>query len=638
MGLFSRKSKTDVGIALSNVRNNTVSSNNFPALENSSIWCCVTQLCKIFASLPLHLYSETGNSGKLDKESLFANLLKNPCPYLNSYSWRYIMHFNFEIHGVAMAIIQRTTVGDPCALFPVSPNCMYPFWDDGHLFWKYNGLETFPDSDILKFENTPISFTSCLCPVDYSQNELAIARSSQTLQRNFFDRATTLGGVVTVPRNTNQDVKFKLAEMFRNEFAGASNGYKTIVLEDNMKYEAIRLSEKDTSKMTEAQNFTLLQVSQRFGVPPFFLNDLTKATFANSEQQGTNLVVLSIQPRAVAIEEGYSKLLPDGQYAKYSLQGLMRGDHTARSAFYHNAIMDGWMCINEVRELEDLKPIKDGDKHFFPMNYTTISKVGLLVPPYSSEKVKEKVELTEKRKSEILFCEATKNITKSSRSQIESVIRKQLKAEIDLINKQVNDGASQLTLVNSFTSEIQSTLPNFRKSLEPIFESIMARLIPLVQKQCGTAAEVAEDDCAKYAYSYAKDVAERHLKMRIKSIEKKCNDTTNDNFVTDITDIEQEWIATVPQDESHEETARAGNCFNVFLFAQLGITYMHVVASADACEFCSSIDGKVVSVNGSVLTKGDSVSDGQGNVRVINKNYKNPPFHTHCTCGVAPGR
>ena len=43
-----------------------------------------------------------------------------------------------------------------------------------------------------------------------------------------------------------------------------------------------------------------------------------------------------------------------GRYeTKFNLNGLMRGDMTSRSNFYHNAVFDGWLSRNDVREMEN---------------------------------------------------------------------------------------------------------------------------------------------------------------------------------------------------------------------------------------------------------------------------------------------
>jgi hypothetical protein len=59
------------------------------------------------------------------------------------------------------------------------------------------------------------------------------------------------------------------------------------------------------------------------------------------------------------------------------VSGLLRGDHASRSAYYVSALQNGWMTINEIRELENLNPIgPEGDKHFVQLNMTTLDRMG----------------------------------------------------------------------------------------------------------------------------------------------------------------------------------------------------------------------------------------------------------------------
>jgi phage portal protein BeeE len=68
-------------------------------------------------------------------------------------------------------------------------------------------------------------------------------------------------------------------------------------------------------------------------------------------------------------------------FAEHSVSGLLRGDHASRSAYYVSALQNGWMTVNEIRELENLNPIgPEGDKHFVQLNMTTLDKVGQQAP------------------------------------------------------------------------------------------------------------------------------------------------------------------------------------------------------------------------------------------------------------------
>jgi len=63
-------------------------------------------------------------------------------------------------------------------------------------------------------------------------------------------------------------------------------------------------------------------------------------------------------------------------FIKFNVGGLLRGNTKDRSDYYTQMINTGIMSINEVRALEDLNAIPDGDKHLTQMNMTTIQKIG----------------------------------------------------------------------------------------------------------------------------------------------------------------------------------------------------------------------------------------------------------------------
>ena len=61
------------------------------------------------------------------------------------------------------------------------------------------------------------------------------------------------------------------------------------------------------------------------------------------------------------------ELLPPGEYARYAVQGLLRGDSSARATFYRAMRDVGAFSANDIRELEDLTPIGPaGDMYLQP--------------------------------------------------------------------------------------------------------------------------------------------------------------------------------------------------------------------------------------------------------------------------------
>ena len=63
------------------------------------------------------------------------------------------------------------------------------------------------------------------------------------------------------------------------------------------------------------------------------------------------------------------------EYIKFNTNALLRGNIKDRADFYKTMINSGVMSVNEVRSKEELNTITDGDKHFIPLNMTTIKNV-----------------------------------------------------------------------------------------------------------------------------------------------------------------------------------------------------------------------------------------------------------------------
>jgi phage portal protein BeeE len=110
------------------------------------------------------------------------------------------------------------------------------------------------------------------------------------------------------------------------------------------------------------------------------IQSLERSTYNNIEVQGTEFVQHCLLSHLKRWEAAIARDLIDDDekyFAEHNVNGLLRGDHASRSAYYVSAIQNGWMSINEVREMENLNPLGvEGDKHFIQLNMTTLDKAG----------------------------------------------------------------------------------------------------------------------------------------------------------------------------------------------------------------------------------------------------------------------
>ena len=96
--------------------------------------------------------------------------------------------------------------------------------------------------------------------------------------------------------------------------------------------------------------------------------------------QSQEFVIYSLLPYLNKIEmEMNTKLFRRSsvgtEYIKFNTNALLRGNIKDRSDYYKTAITNGWMSVNEVRAKEEMNKIIDGDKHFIPLNMTTIENI-----------------------------------------------------------------------------------------------------------------------------------------------------------------------------------------------------------------------------------------------------------------------
>ena len=608
------------------------------SLSNSNFWSCVVNLSRLYATLPLHAYQteKNGSSKQMDDERLLSKLLSSPCPNMNAYQWRFIMGFNFEMHGLALAIIERSRSGLPIQLYPVSPSVMLGHWKDGELYFMHTTTGTdYPSKDVLQLYNTPTGYGTVLSPLKYAKDDLELEQQCKRMQSEYYNGGSVIGKIIKVPANFNDEQMDKVKAKF-----DSAKGYRNIVVNERMSVDQIQIPTSDISKLTEAQKWSSSEVARRFNVPLFFLGD-SSVTYGNAEQQGLQMVIYCLNPRVKAWEMAFkSSICQQGQYIKFSLEGLMRGDHAARSAFYHNAIMDGWMSINEVRAKEDLAPIDDGDTHFFPMNYASVKDIasgkyastgGNAWDVPTEEKTKKEMSLQEKKLHDIAYVEEATAPARNSRAKLQALVRKQLKAEIKKMREPIATGQTVDHILSDFTKWLQDNAKEMQPQYKAIYLDVLKRMVPVVAKEVGTKQEVDDGKLDDFASAYSTSLVSRHQGQVYKALSPTVGTEDFDQACTDLQD-------DLPVTTAEEEVNRSSNAFSVFIYGALNVQYMHVVASPDACPFCSKLDRKVVSVDGYFLQKGTDEDDGEGGVRHIQKNYRHPPFHSHCSCSVAPGK
>ncbi len=123
-------------------------------------------------------------------------------------------------------------------------------------------------------------------------------------------------------------------------------------------------------------------------VPPHMVAIVDKSTSWGTgiEQQSIGFVTYTLKPWLDRIEAAVNRVTPRGQFTKFNVNGLLRGDVKGRYEAYRIAVDGGWRNPDEIRALEDLPPIPGGAGQMYrqPMNFAPLGyDPQLTIPAYA---------------------------------------------------------------------------------------------------------------------------------------------------------------------------------------------------------------------------------------------------------------
>jgi HK97 family phage portal protein len=132
----------------------------------------------------------------------------------------------------------------------------------------------------------------------------------------------------------------------------------------------------DDAQFLETRRYQVAEIARLYRVPLHMINETERSTSWGSglEQLNIGFVIYTLLTWIRRNEQAVSKwLLPTRtRYALFNLNGLLRGDSQARAAFYREGRTGGWLSINDIRRLEDMPPIENGDDYLQPLNMAPV--------------------------------------------------------------------------------------------------------------------------------------------------------------------------------------------------------------------------------------------------------------------------
>ncbi len=365
------------------------------AMQMTAVYSCVRILAEAIAGLPLHLYRYTpdGSKVKAVDHPLYLLLHDEPNPEMSSFVFRETLMTHLLLWGNAYAQIIHNGKGEVVALYPLMPNRMSVDRDEhGQLYYTYtrasdeaptmNGMTVLlSPSDVLHIPGLGFDGLVGYSPIAMAKNAIGLAIATEEYGAKFFANGAAPSGVLEHP-GTIKDPS-RVREAWMSQFGGSANSGKVAVLEEGMKYTPISIS-PEQAQFLETRKFQINEIARIFRIPPHMVGDLEKSSFSNIEQQSLEFVKYTLDPWVIRWEQSIQRALlrPEEKkryFAKFNVEGLLRGDYQSRMNGYAVARQNGWMSANDIRELENLDRIPaeaGGDLYLVNGNMLPMQRAG----------------------------------------------------------------------------------------------------------------------------------------------------------------------------------------------------------------------------------------------------------------------
>lgn len=359
-----------------------VAVNEHTAMGVSAVYRAAALVSSVAASLPLHPYL-SGSKTRVESP-----LLDNPHPDMTAYElWR-LTYLHRCLWGNAFLLKERDALNRLRWLIPVQPSRVVieqvPRTDANPAGKRFRYTDDWGAErpltpfEMLHLPGLGYDGVRGYSPVQVARQGIGLALAAERHGAKLFGSGSLLQGLLRTDQKLDQAQVDAMRARWRTFMAGPDNAHEVAVLGSGAEFQSLQMP-NDDAQFLESRRFQVSEISRWFGVPPFLMMDTERSTSWGTglEQQALGFVTFDLHPMWLAPTEHRitRELLPPGRYAKYALEGLLRGDSAARSAFYKVMRETGAFSANEIRELEDRPPVDGGESRLQPLNMAPLGSL-----------------------------------------------------------------------------------------------------------------------------------------------------------------------------------------------------------------------------------------------------------------------
>lgn len=359
------------------------------AMQLSTVWACVRLLSETVSTLPLRVYRKRAGGGRDVASDHWLHQLLCKSPNSEMTPGRFLLFIVASLTVRGNAFVEKRRIGGRIvALHPLIPQNVVVKRDDvsGRLIYRVSdskgGVRTLQAGDVMHIRGFGLDGICGLQPVGTGKEIIGAATAANEASAKIFAQGMQASGILTVENGSLNPEQRERIRANMTSFSQSTAAGKLMVLEAGMKYQGITMN-PESAQMLSTRAFNVEEICRWWGVPPFMVGHMDKASSWASSVEAQNLHFLTscLRPILDNIEQEIIRcLVPreewDSIYAEFSVEGLLRADSAGRAAYYNSALQNGWMNRNDVRALENQPPIPGGEVYTVQSNLTPLDLLG----------------------------------------------------------------------------------------------------------------------------------------------------------------------------------------------------------------------------------------------------------------------
>ncbi|MCH4329400.1 phage portal protein [Staphylococcus haemolyticus] len=334
---------------------------------NETIFSAVTRLANSLSSMPIKLYEDY----KVINTNVSELLTISPNNSVSSYDFINQIETVRNEKGNAYVLIERDTFSQPSKLYLLNSDIVNIAIENNsrevyYIIHAASGNKLIiHNMDMLHFKHIVGSnMLKGISPIDVLKNTTDFDAAIRKFNLSEMQKPDSF----VLKYGSNIDVKKRksVIENFK-QFYEENGGF--LFQEPGVEIDPI--TKKYVSEdIVASENLTRERVANVFQLPAVFLNANESSNFTKNEE----LNRFFLQHTLISIIKQYEsefnrKLLTPldrkkNRYFKFNVKAYLRADSATQAEVYFKAVRSGYYTINEIRELEDLPPVENGDKPF----------------------------------------------------------------------------------------------------------------------------------------------------------------------------------------------------------------------------------------------------------------------------------